>query len=763
MIRGFLEAGDYWGVGVDKKPTKPKAWKREKHKLMPFADASVDVAKRRDKGHNSQLYFVLNFTKIRSLDIDIPAGMTEFRQDQLELLDHYRKIYPAPIDTSVSGNGKHIYLNDPDGLLPMVGKSYVNKGDMPCEILHGIVFMSDHWETSSGDIPVVDDYILSLVTKLKTRKPDEKGNVKIHKDLPQLLAQLDYLHANNIEYLPPHRKEWGAWCTQMLAFGATRDQVLELSRRRPDFDTVNDDTKDILQMTPRDCDVDDEMEQFLGRNYQLGEQLGLTPDFDLSQFGFTPPKKISKRKPVSKADILVVDTGKPIIDYQRCLDRMGFLIRDHAFLGFQWSPDNGETWLDYRSGMHANIYKKILQNVAMAKHNAPPEPPSFTVGERREALEDLMYSNKYNPLLEYIEQLKEIKKTPNHEAKFLLGKIFRFVIPEDILARHNLTIDHTGVRDFFGDVLLLTIKGIVARALKAGANFPYFPLFKGPQGCGKSLFVEEILPLIARSGHADSFDWGMPAKERDMILRSAAVVECSEMVGHGRRAVTDHKLTISSKKTMHRAPFQLYPELMTRNAIMIGTTNEQECLTADPSGNRRYIILPVDLHDGWQDFEVETKLPAIMNEWRDQLFLLAIRELEAERGCSLAHWQPTSRVLLQELYGATEQRHYPIEIAIDKLLEPIKESDDSKSPELCLTTEEKLTGVPLTVPVDSPARSLMKMIMFNAQRNSAIHSKMTPEWLATHLIKKGWINCGRQRLPKADGGGQCTYYRPDIG
>ena len=63
------------------------------------------------------------------------------------------------------------------------------------------------------------------------------------------------------------------------------------------------------------------------------------------------------------------------------------------------------------------------------------------------------------------------------------------------------------------------------------------------RGVGKSLFISQILPphIAEQGAFVDTFDMGQAKKEKELILRSAALVECAEMAGYTRRDIAEHK------------------------------------------------------------------------------------------------------------------------------------------------------------------------------------------------------------------------------
>ena len=744
-----------WGVGVRRKdgkkvPVYPRQWKKSPHMLGSYDEMVKRRDAKRAKGEDAMLYFALYRTKIRVLDIDLIDKIKKLlRPDQTMVLDHYRKKVIAPIERSQSGDGSHIYLLDDEDKLPAVGDRLVKSGKMPCEIKDGIVYVTGDFEDDSVPMPRVDPFIINLVQKsrlqdttLKARKADR------HPGLLHVLAAMDWMVANDFDCMPEDYHGWGGFYRGLVSLGATAAEVEERSKTSDKFDKAND-PETIANAKPFDNPPPNDQYFILLSNLR---KRGFDDTADLTDFGYTAPEKEKKTK-TTYGEIKVVDSGRPIIDYGECLERIGVRIRDHAYKGFQCS-DDGKTWESYRTGILTSIYDRVLREVTMIK-GKEEDVPRFYKDARREAIDLHLYRNRYNPLVDYLDSLADVK--PDKNVRFLLGKLFAFNIADSIVEELSLTPKDISI--YYADLLMLLVKGIVARARQPGANFPFFFLFKGTRGCGKSFFVERLLPESARSGFADSFDMSLPAKEKDFLLRSAALVECSEMMGHTKRAIADHKSLISSKSTRHRVPYQPFPEEIIRNAIMVGTSNEEECLPSVPDGDRRHAIAPVAFLEGWGEPDVEEKLPKIMDEYRDQLFALALKEYAERPECSVGKWSDTSRKILNRLSETTEKRHMSIELAIRHLVNPAQDRD-SKFIGKYLSADQKAQGLPLAVPEDCETESIMDMLVANAKLYPGVPVSMTAHWVAMHLRKMGWVNLDRHRVKTSRGDARVTFYKP---
>ena len=154
--------------------------------------------------------------------------------------------------------------------------------------------------------------------------------------------------------------------------------------------------------------------------------------------------------------------------------------------------------------------------------------------------------------------------------------------------------------------------GSVQRAKEPGCKVDEMPVLIGKQGIGKSAILENVFPP-EMVGHwfSSSLNLSDNTQKRVESLLGRVIVEASEMVGVDRAEVNSLKnfLTMRNDGTI-RLAYRKDPELMYRRCIMIGTTNEKNCLPNDPTGNRRFVC--VELTKGCN---VEAKAKREREQW----------------------------------------------------------------------------------------------------------------------------------------------------
>ena len=140
-------------------------------------------------------------------------------------------------------------------------------------------------------------------------------------------------------------------------------------------------------------------------------------------------------------------------------------------------------------------------------------------------------------------------------------------------------------------------KGAVQRAYQPGAKLDTMPVLIGPQGIGKSSFLREILPMENPEWFSDALNLSAEAKARAEALQGRVVVEVGEMIGATRAELESLKTFLSrTDDGTIRFAYRQNPETMLRRCIIVGTTNDEQCLPNDPTGLRRF--LPVTLKRG---------------------------------------------------------------------------------------------------------------------------------------------------------------------
>lgn len=156
--------------------------------------------------------------------------------------------------------------------------------------------------------------------------------------------------------------------------------------------------------------------------------------------------------------------------------------------------------------------------------------------------------------------------------------------------------------------------GVIQRTLQPGCKLDEMPVLIGPQGIGKSLMLRLVLPQDDPQLFSDGLVLSGTDKERAETLLGRAIVEASEMRGSTRSELDSIKSFLTRQDDgVIRLAYRRNPEYLPRRCIIIGTTNREECLPNDPSGNRRFVPIICHSGNGW-------KVPEYMEHNRLQLW-----------------------------------------------------------------------------------------------------------------------------------------------
>ena len=191
-----------------------------------------------------------------------------------------------------------------------------------------------------------------------------------------------------------------------------------------------------------------------------------------------------------------------------------------------------------------------------------------------EALNIVVNENKFNPVVDYLEQLPWDGK-PHIE---------------------NLLSDYLGVKKdrYSIECMKLFMLGAINRAYYPGCKFDYMPVLVGEQGVGKSTFFKIL------AGNDDWYNDNFNTVDGDKAtekLRGMWIVELAELLAVKKaQAVESIKAFITSTVDTYRPPYGRRTEQRPRVCVFAGTTNSTHFLT-DRTGNRRYLPLMVNKSD----------------------------------------------------------------------------------------------------------------------------------------------------------------------
>ena len=180
--------------------------------------------------------------------------------------------------------------------------------------------------------------------------------------------------------------------------------------------------------------------------------------------------------------------------------------------------------------------------------------------------------NKYHPIRDY---LNTLVWDGTERIRFCL--------------RHFLGAD---ADDYTYEALKLFLLGAISRAFQPGCKFEIMLCLVGGQGAGKSTFFR----LLAVRDEWFSDD--LRKLDDDNVYRKLQghwIIEMSEMMATANaKSIEEIKSFLSRQKEVYKIPYETHPADRPRQCVFAGTTNRQDFLPRNRTGNRRFIPIPVD-------------------------------------------------------------------------------------------------------------------------------------------------------------------------
>ena len=146
--------------------------------------------------------------------------------------------------------------------------------------------------------------------------------------------------------------------------------------------------------------------------------------------------------------------------------------------------------------------------------------------------------------------------------------------------------------EYTTEVILLLMQAAIHRIYDPGCKFEIMVCLVGGQGAGKSTFFR----LLAIDDEWFSDD--LSKLGDDNIYRKLQghwIIEMSEMIATANaKSIEEIKSFLSKQKETYKVPYETHPADRLRQCVFAGTTNRQDFLPRDRTGNRRFIPIPVD-------------------------------------------------------------------------------------------------------------------------------------------------------------------------
>lgn len=156
----------------------------------------------------------------------------------------------------------------------------------------------------------------------------------------------------------------------------------------------------------------------------------------------------------------------------------------------------------------------------------------------------------------------------------------------------TLLQDYLGAEDnpYTRAVMKKSLCAAVARAIEGGVKYDYVPIFTGPQGIGKSTFLDKL----GKSWYSDSLS-SFEGKDAAEMIQGIWINEIGELTAMSKAETNMVKQFLSKREDIYRAPYGKRTEKHPRRCVFFGTSNESEFLK-DATGNRRFWPVDVGLH-----------------------------------------------------------------------------------------------------------------------------------------------------------------------
>lgn len=142
------------------------------------------------------------------------------------------------------------------------------------------------------------------------------------------------------------------------------------------------------------------------------------------------------------------------------------------------------------------------------------------------------------------------------------------------------------------EAMKIFLLGAIKRVFQQGCKFETMLCLVGGQGAGKSTFFW----LLAVKDEWFSDD--LRRLDDDNVYRKLQghwIIEMSEMIATANaKSIEEIKSFLSKQKETYKVPYETHPADRLRQCIFAGTTNRQDFLPRDRTGNRRFIPVPVD-------------------------------------------------------------------------------------------------------------------------------------------------------------------------
>ena len=315
----------------------------------------------------------------------------------------------------------------------------------------------------------------------------------------------------------------------------------------------------------------------------------------LSEQGFV---RDSPPPPVDRYTVF----GKDLAAFMTVADREDWSLafNEMSQTAFCNGQEQDDIWIALtRAHLELNYRVKLSAD----KADKADKTVKFEVDEqkiRRWGRETALFRDRFHPVQEWLAGMPAWDETER------IDYLLEWNLDASVLDDERKALVRTASRDI--------VMGLVNRAMEPGCAWPRLTILWGPQGCGKSSFLELLLPS-SEGWYYESPKFPMSDEELFDNTRRKWLVEFSDP--STRRAEAESAKTFVSRKSYsyrHR-----YGTLSTEHAygfhaVMTGNPQGNTIIAPDASGYRRYLsvdCLKVKNYD---------ELKVFLDNHRDQIW-----------------------------------------------------------------------------------------------------------------------------------------------
>ena len=193
----------------------------------------------------------------------------------------------------------------------------------------------------------------------------------------------------------------------------------------------------------------------------------------------------------------------------------------------------------------------------------------LTTAYKIEDAKNLVFDrNKYHPVRDYLKSLK-------WDGKKRVETLF---------------IDYLGAEDsiYTREVARIHLVAAVARIFVPGIKYDNMPTLTGPQGMGKSTFIDKL----SKGWFSDNLAT-MKGKEAAELIQGVWHIEIGELNATRKSDIDLVKAFLSRQYDIYRVAYAKNTSRFPRQCVFWGTTNDSQFLR-DPTGDRR--TYPIDCY-----------------------------------------------------------------------------------------------------------------------------------------------------------------------